>query len=373
MRCQKNKNAGYLSFYFLASIFLMQAQQERPKVLHLTFHRGTENEFSAVARYFNFDLTTWFIPEFPDKFFDGVSPHGNHLYNIDHGLAERVWQKHKDFFNSFDAVITSDTAPLSRIFLQNNFTNPLIIWICNRFDYADTASLNGRRFPDKEYYQLFRDAQRKKNVKIVSYTPFEYVYAQSKGVDCGMLIIKPICDLTNILSSTTEIKTAIPVEIDKHETFFIPSYINDHKYNVQNICKTLGINAYCGRYNGPLDLVGFKGIIHLPYAWSNLALWENVQNGLIYFIPSIVFARKIPGYYFQDMSYFLKKEAGFSEWYNPENARLFVYFDSWADLKQKIATLDFEAKRKEVLDCAQNHKKTMIERWSHLFSELGIG
>ena len=67
---------------------------------------------------------------------------GNAVYNIGHQRAETVWNRHKDYFDKFDVIVTSDTAPLSRIFLQNGWRKPLIIWVCNRFDYCDYASLD---------------------------------------------------------------------------------------------------------------------------------------------------------------------------------------------------------------------------------------
>ena len=48
--------------------------------------------------------------------------------------------------------------------------------------------------------------------------------------------------------------------------------------NLFEFCTTLGIKSYCGRYNGPDDLRDFKGVIHIPYAWSNFALFENMEK-----------------------------------------------------------------------------------------------
>ena len=59
--------------------------------------------------------------------------------------------------------------------------------------------------------------------------------------------------------------------------------------NTTQKCAMLNIKTFNGRYNGPNDLAAFKGIIHIPYAWSNLAFFENIQSGLPYFIPSIEF------------------------------------------------------------------------------------
>ena len=53
----------------------------------------------------------------------------------------------------------------------------------------------------------------------------------------------------------------------------------------------MGIKVFNGRYNGPKDLAEFAGVIHIPYAWSNLALLEAIQLGIVFFIPSKKFLK----------------------------------------------------------------------------------
>ena len=104
-----------------------------------------------------------------------------------------TYKKYKDFYYSFDLIITSDTAPLSRILLQNNYSKKIIIWVCNRFDYRDEAT-NTCSFPDEEYYNIFRRSTNINNVKIASYTEFEYLYAAKyRKINIGDLTIKPCC------------------------------------------------------------------------------------------------------------------------------------------------------------------------------------
>lgn len=149
-----------LFFLLLCLISLSECADKRIKVLHLTFHRGCECEINAIGKELNWDLTTWFIPSLEPFFFDGYAK-GNALYNIGHKRAEKIWNLHKDYFELFDVILTSDTAPLSRIFLQNGWKKPLIIWICNRIDYSDNASLDCE-FPDDEYYNLLKKATLQK-------------------------------------------------------------------------------------------------------------------------------------------------------------------------------------------------------------------
>lgn len=325
----------------------------------MTFHQGCATEFNAVAETLGIEVETWFIPSLPPLFFDGAS-HGNALYNIGHDRAERIWNLHKETFEQFDAVITSDTAPLSRIFLQNNFSKPLIIWICNRFDYSDRASLDCV-FPDPEYYRLFKGACKKKNVRVVAYNLFEKEYARRKGIDIGDWLITPCAPKENLESFIS----SIPNEVDKKEAFFLPPYTNDMTFS--NKCNQLGIPIYRGRYTGAEDLKDFKAIIHFPYAWSNLAFFENISMGTPYLIPSVSFLKtllKDSQYWFVDRGY-LGFE--FTEWYMPGREEVITYFDSWEDLQHKIQTMDFISLRKRIKKYAESYRANMLDRWTELF------
>lgn len=342
-----------------------RVENKKLKVLHLSFHKGCILDFEKVAKELSLDVTTWFIHDLPPRFFDGVAS-GAALYNIGHDRAERVWQLHKDFFDSFDAIITSDTAPLARIFLQNEWKKPLVVWICNRFDYFDWDALDCH-FPDPEFYDLFRWGAKQPNVTMAAYTAIEHYFTRSKGVDTGDLIITPIGSFDTTAELT---KSSIPSHVVKEETFFLPQYHNETLFmNFSAKCGELGINSYCGRYNGPLDLKDFKGIIHLVYAWSNLALFENMYAGIPYFIPSQKFFHQLlqQGYYFQPHPHYPNDLYEYSEWYNTENSPIFTYFDSWEDLQTKIAEADFDELKAKSIARAKEIHETMMARWRQAF------
>jgi hypothetical protein len=343
--------------------------ESSPKVLHLTFHRGCQVEFERVAKALNLDVTTWFIPDLPRGSFDGISG-GNALYNIGEERAKRIWLLHRETFEKFDAILTSDTAPLARVFLQHGWTKPLIIWICNRFDYSDQGSLDCS-FPDAGYYRLFQEAQQQKNVITIAYTAFEHYYAQSQGIDTGNLIITPCAPEEHIQSALS----AIPNTIDKNTTFFLPPYHNErHFIDLEAHCRALAIPVYRGRYHGANDLVEFKGIIHLPYSWSNLALFENMSLGIPYFLPSPAFFRQLAaqkGYFHPNLRMLLDKDLLYlSEWYGAEHSSIMTYFDSWEDLQHKIATTDYIALRARIRAHAVKQRATMLERWRWVFEKM---
>jgi len=365
------KNYGVLFGILFGALNLTTIGREidnNLKVLHLSFHLGCIKDFEEVAQNLGLDLTSWYIlsSDLPNNYFDGKNS-GNAVYNIGHGRANAVWNKHRDYFNKFDVIITSDTAPLSRIFLQNGWSKPLVIWICNRFDYFDRVSLDCN-FPDKEYYELFKQATNLANVRIVGYTPYEKFYAAQKGINIGNLLIKPLGKLAWHVEKLST--SFIPKQINKTETIFVTPRLSQKQlgYLVQQ-CEMVGVKTYSGRYNGPDDLKGFKGVITIPYAWSTFALFENIQNGLIHFIPSEKFMRELSNYGLSFHTFTLD-HFELSEWYCPENRGVIVYFDSWKDLKHKIDSLDFEKMKARLHEFGLQHRKEMLNRWEKLFASL---
>jgi len=320
------------------------------QILHLSFHKGCNNEIKSIMKILNYNLT---FLEFNDNTVG--------KYNIGYERAKKYWEKNKDYFNTFDIIITSDTAPLSRIFLQNNWNKKLIIWINNRFDYFDAATLDCK-FPDKHYYDLFRQAIDRKNVRIIGYTNFENYYCKNfKNIDIGNLIIKPTGHISDVYNN-----------FDRNEnykdTFFIGPYHNDNiMINLSKKLNLLNIKNYNGRYNGPYDLLNFKGIIHIPYSWSNYSFFEAMYLGIIYFIPSknFLFKLKKNRDFFWSPPY-KDKLIELSEWYLPEHKNLLIYFSSWTDLQNKIENTDYINQKQILKNFNKNHTNKMLHLWKNI-------
>jgi len=321
------------------------------KVLHVTFHKGCQNDLEYVlSRIENINYDTF---TFDDD--------GNQKYNITTQRANTIWNKYKHIFNEYDCIITSDTAPLCRIFIENNWNKKLIIWICNRFDYSHRPVIDGP-FPDKDYLEMFQKAHYMKNVNIIGYTLFENIYCKLVyNIDIGSDVITPSGGISNIYENFTH-------KPELNDIYFIPPYHNDTTcMNVSNILDNLKISNYCGRYDGPIDLTNYKAVVHIPYAWSNLALFESFTLGIIYFIPSIEFLLQIAkrSTFFWSPPY-KNNLIQYSEWYNSKHTNLFIYFNSWEDLLLKMSELDYD-KHKEILkDFSNKNCNDCIEKWKNL-------
>uniref|UniRef100_A0A6C0DJM7 Methyltransferase FkbM domain-containing protein n=1 Tax=viral metagenome TaxID=1070528 RepID=A0A6C0DJM7_9ZZZZ len=336
------------------------------RLLHITFHKGCESEIEYILKKLGHELEVFY--------FDDGETTGSDLYKINHSRAQKCWDNYKDYFNTFDGIITSDTCPTSRPFLQNNWSKLLIIWVCNRFDYNIDNEYN-----DPEYYQLIRDIPNRKNVFIFGNTAIENIYSMAvRNVDIGDFVIKP--SGKNLLSE------------DKYQTyennsdlFYVPPYHNEtNLMNLSEKLTSIGIQNKCERFpNHISDLLCYKGVINIPYAWSTIVFFERLQLGLVTFIPTVRFLNELfekgaPNGWFQppfkdNLPYESKNEMlSLSEWYCDVHKELFVFFDSWQDLKEKVNTTDYKEKTKTILEFAKTHHDIMLSRWNSVIEKYII-
>jgi hypothetical protein len=333
------------------------------KLLHLSFHKGCINDFNYICEKLNYDCETLSYDKElnSNKELPPLQEKDCQQYNITHDRAEKYWNIYKEYFNKFDCIITSDTAPLSRIFLQNGWSKKLIIWVCNRFDYAHGSNSG---FPDKEYYQLINDVKNRENIDIIPNTQFEIFYCKHRGIDISKnKIIKPLGLTLNIGDTKTIIK-------DKNETFFIPQYHNETiMCNLSEILNKYEIKNFNSRHQGLNDLIEFKGIITIPYAWSTWALFEYISLNMVVFLPSPKFLLSFfnLNFWHQNRNY-LKENLHLSEWYSNENKNFFIYFDSWEDLQNKVKHLDYDKKKRLAKEFGEKHKEKMLYRWEKSIS-----
>ena len=204
------------------------------------------------------------------------------------------------------------------------------------------------------------------NAIVVAYTPFEQYFAALYGVDMRGHLIKPIGTQEGVC-----MRSAIPENINRAETIFIypgfPGCKQEELSYIQTQCSSLGFATYSGRYNGPDDLKAFKGVIYFPYQASNLVFFENIQRGIIHFVPSERFINDLikkgePVYYWYEPYY--------CEWYFGEHRDICVYFDSWDDLREKVKATDYETMHKKIKAFACYHKNEMMGQWRGLFDDL---
>lgn len=132
-------------------------------------------------------------------------------------------------------------------------------------------------------------------------------------------------------------------------------------------------------WGGPRAVAAFRAAVHVPYAPTTFALYEHAVAGLLTFIPS---ASLLVSLYEKRNLFFQATQHDFvttghsapnlatvlaaTEWYAPENAPCFVYFDSLDDLDTKLRATDYGAQQDALRAWATEHINTTLARWRML-------
>jgi hypothetical protein len=266
-------------------------------MLHLTFHQGCANVIKSLFP----DAVTQLVTSGTDGFY----------YNMTADRSEKAWLRWGDWFNKFDTIIVSDTIPLSRILLDR-YQGNIILWLTNRMDYWDTKDEVSEI--DSAYYELI--SKPRQNVTVLANNYFDKFYAEERG-----------------LSVKEVIKSATPPHPKKEKVnYYIPIYWND---NLLNMAEKVKVPFVTGRYqDGELD--SFKAVIHIPYTWSSIALYDALAAGVPYYVPTqrlLLELLKTENFWFQNANY-CKKYLGLCEFYREENSKFVFYFDSFDAIKE---------------------------------------
>ncbi len=343
------------------------------KVLHVCYHDGCVNELQAIADALSWNLTSWNIHKLPPYFYDYAVKKGNILYNLGYDRANRIWEKHKQFFDQFDVIITSDITAVARIFLQNGWTKPIILWIHSRFDFSYHGETDCD-FPDKKYYDLMREARHRKNVFFVPSTPFEIYYGNQKNVDLNGSIIAACAYYLYNLKNNWPKNHVKNKQLFIHERTENVQALHIRSFRVSKFLQKMGIPATCYRYKTLEELQAFKGVLYLPYQWYIISFFEVLRLGIPIFVPSesfLLHLLKTTNYFFERREDAIDKQMlPISEWYAPAVRDIVIYFDSWEDLKNKVENLDIQAVRQKSVAYALKHQEEMLKRWKAVFEEV---
>lgn len=335
------------------------------KILHISHHYGCLKDHQYICNKLGHNLENIFTHWMGNDNF----PRG--YFRTTKELANNIWDKNKDYFNSFDYIITSDTSPLSRIFLQNlnDFNGKLNIWVCNRFNY-DVEN-------DKEYHDLLREKSSEEKVKVIPYTEFERIWLNRYSIHTKFPTIKPIG--LNIKKSLTENDKLEMGYGGKPELNFgdilISKYHNDHNFqNSKLICETQGLISSKLEYRGPEHLSeivnSFICYLGLPDAYSKLCIFEQMQLGLPSIVPTKQYLLKLksmPGYHFSTGLW--NETVSLCEWYNEYCSQYVRYIDDMSEIKSAFEDIknNLDSIKTIMKQCGEEHKYKTLEQWKYIY------
>lgn len=335
------------------------------EILHISHHVGCFRDQHYILKELGFEVTN-------HKFYDGV-------FTITEDIANRFWKDHKDQLNDFDYIITSDTAPLSRIFLENQdeFVGKLVIWICNRFDY--------RMESEKRFYELFSRSEENPNIKIVPYSYFEKIWCNNRGTNimnhehispCGINLAEYEKDIpeTPYFEEMYGEKNELP-----DADVIVPIYHNDNNFfQMSDFLRQNGVSVYNGGFRSVEQLKKYKAFVHMPDAFSKFLCFELIHANVPVILPSKKLLFKLskqPNYFFNIWGSggadLLQEEwIDWCEWYDPELSNCRFYYDSFEEILEIINSIDKQVMNSN-FDKGSNYLyNKVISKWKNFYSNF---
>ena len=343
------------------------------KVLHLSHHYGCLKDHQYVCDKLGLDLT--------NKLSIWNDIIKRDVYLITKAIADSTWKEHKDYFNSFDFIITSDTAPLSRIFLENidEFKGQLIVWVCNRFNYE--------MHDDVGYHNLMNESVGKDNVKIIPYTKFESMWAEAYKVNLTEDVIRPIGVSIDKPLSESEDLNLIGFGGDygdelKGGDVLVSRYHNDTLWQDSvKMMEHFNLSADPCKYRGYKGLVElakkYEAYFILPEQYSKFAAFELMNIGLPVILPSEEFLLHLSSaknhstgnnYWFGSGLY--KDTTNVCEWYNEYYDQFALYIDDFEDIPETFKIVKEHKKkiRGIMKKCAKEHQSKTLDQWRKIYN-----
>jgi hypothetical protein len=297
------------------------------RVGHFSNHLGALRDQAWIFERLGMDVSDFFI----------------RYYDVTAKFAGDYFREHMEVINAFDIVITSDTTPLSRIFLQNlSLLKPrLVIWVCNRLDYD---------VHDEAYISLTKEALARRDSKVIyiPYTEYEKNDALERlGVSLTACpTITPhglqISDVTMTeevgrhyslkVAGTSKAKIDLAqLKKEGKGAIFVTRYQNDQRHvGVPKLFDEHQILYVSGSYSHPDQLRDYSAVVTFPDAMSKFLTFETIQYGVVVVLPSMSWLEKLvhtSKYFFNgdNMGNQPKRALWYeNEWYRFPECRIYV-------------------------------------------------
>lgn len=370
------------------------------KILHITNHSGTILNANQVASYIN-----QYQYQYQNKqnceaqntdlpLEIEITTHPwTHSYYINKSQANDIFKSFRDKLANYDMLLFTDTPMYARPFLQHLEEHQcgIIMYITNRFDWGITG------FDDPEYYSLYHNASLESRVWFIADNRYDLYYAQYRAgikftvLDCVRLTPFCIEDINLNSIETSSVSSNESSNANQNAMKFFIQNRGTHISSYNHILDRSGIRYDVfdanNRYRDKAHIAEYLGVFHLPYQVNIQSLMENLGYGIIHYIPSKAFFCKLirlTGWYYWEerirSDELLEKSIELAEWYSPDLAHCFIYFDSWDDLvilynqaidKENVKyQMELLEKRKSILATVRNYNSKNIEHWQNIFREF---
>ena len=292
---------------------------------------------------------------------------------LDEKLIENFYQSHKEELEKYDGFIVTHT--ISFALLYEKFNKPIII--INSTRYEQPASHSGNLSQWKMIETGLKRLHDKGLLVSISNNLFDQKYLKD-GTNLNSMHIPSLCLYTN---------TDYLLSNQKHNAFIIYSSMktqpNINFPNIQNIININQMKPY-----SYLDLIKFRGIIHIPYEVSTMSVFEHYSMNIPLIFPSQTLLKELfnnnklnfYGSYaelFQTKIYpshlegvlggnWFEKMITYADFYDSTNMPYITYFNSFDELPLILERFDSGDIYMKMKQHNLKRRLNVFEKWSTL-------
>ena len=279
------------------------------KLFDLDLHPSVIEDVKSVINNIyphNFDITIWSLAEHAHQYGrkkkDIKHINESTWKNINMDMIKKFQDEYDTELNTFDGFIVTHSPVFAMIYEKYN--KPILIINSCRYDQPFCWN------KDMTMLNLFKDSlkrmQNSKQATIISNNKADQDYLKRTG-DIDSIYIPSLCMYTNETYSPT-----------KNEfVYFENVYLKNSMQKFKSIPNSNLLVNRPKNYTFK-DLYSYKGIVHLPYDISSMALFEQYFAGVPLFFPSKKF---------------------YKECIQNNTAPFIVRYDTWTDLGKNIYIL----------------------------------
>jgi hypothetical protein len=342
---------------------LLDATNPKPlKILFVNFHAGVENEVKAV-------VTKAIEPYNITVEFTQIRGVGEDVeYLVTDEAATAYYPHHPDHcdVNKYDLIIGGDVATYSRPYLHAHCKTNILLYITNRFDF----DIRG----EAKYAALVSGASRWPNVRLLVNNLYEPYYAfKLRHVKFHVYAYAPstgsISPTAQSMIGESEVDWS---KVGKEELVIVD---RAQQHFLIDLCKEKNVPPpllISNHYGGPLSLAG-RFLVHIPYQVNTMAMFENMNMGVVYLLPSLRLYHEwnsIGQFNMddQELQWTQEELSTYVDWWRPDLSRFFFYFDNLSELAPGSAfrervVRESPEKQRMMKEYMAHHVDRSVEAW----------
>ena len=237
-----------------------------------------------------------------------------------------------------DVVVVSNMSQLGQIAQQADSYKQIVLWV------------RGRCADDE--YEAMRELVTRENVRTVVSTPYEKEYMKGRDIDVDRaVVVWPQYAASSMFG-------------DRNMLFLPAGLQESHLKRVMVACAAQGIHVRDDIHRGAAYCAASESTLCFPGIMPDHLLLEHLQQGIVQFVPTIRFLKRL-GFVSRARMNMIHT----SEWYNSEYADFIQYFNSWADLKTKMLETDYAALAKKIEQLGLKEGEGVAVSWRELLDD----